>query len=458
MSHVSNTRRFSPAPRLAVSLPLALLACIGLARAADGDLDPGFDGGVAYAHWATLTTTRVQLAVDPAGAVFVTAAARANGTSDYRFAAAKFRADGSADDSFGFQGLRTVQIDLVDEGADIALGAFVLPGSRLMMLGTAEVPGNAYAPALVRLTAAGNADPAFGSEGRRVIASAPWPLADLDIRFVARQRDGMYLFGGWGDTAPQQRSAIVLRVDADGTPDPAFGDAGWASLPVPWPSQFKSIALDADARIVLAGWDGDLSNTAHVPLLARFLPDGSPDASFGLGTGYVRLVNVPSAPPQGGWISNALAADRDGSLLLSLTVDEDLDAMDAGIVRVRADGTLDTSFGIGGLRPLDLENGTRIDALAVRGDGRVLATGMIQPTGGGTDVLVARLRANGSLDPGFDGNGVVRFAVGTGADVASAIGFSSGKPVIAGYAERGGDFDAFALRLQSDFLFFDSFD
>ncbi|RYD14875.1 MAG: hypothetical protein EOP90_11460 [Lysobacteraceae bacterium] len=458
MSPVSNTRRFSPVARVAGSLALAVLTGIALARAADGDLDPAFGGGVAYAHWATLSTTRVQLAVDPAGAVFVTAAATASGSFDYRFAAAKFRADGSADSSFGFQGLRTIQIDLVEEGADIALGAFVLPGSRLMMLGTAEMPGNASAPALVRLTAAGNADPAFGSNGRRVIASAPWPLADIDIRFVARQRDGKVLFGGWGDTAPQQRSAIVLRVDAEGVPDPAFGDAGWASLPVPWPSQFKSIALDADARIVLAGWDGDLSNTAHVPLLARFLPDGSPDASFGIGTGYVRLVDVPSAPPQGGWISNALAADRDGSLLLALTVDEDLDGMAAGIVRVRANGTLDTGFGIGGLRPLDLENGTRIDALALRGDGRILATGKIQPTGGGTDVLVARLRANGSLDPGFDGNGVVRFELGPDTDMASALAFSAGKPVIAGYADRGTDFDAFALRLQSDYLFVDSFD
>ena len=437
---------------------LVALACAGHVRAADGDLDPSFGGGVAYAHWATLSTTRVQLAVDPTGPVFVTAAATVSGTFDYRFAAAKFRADGSPDLGFGFQGLRTIQFDLVDGGTDLALGAFVLPGSRLMMLGTAEVPGNADAPAMVRLTAAGNADAAFGSDGRRVITAAPWPLGDIEIRLVARQRDGKYLFGGWCDTAAEQRSAIVLRVDADGVPDPAFGDAGWAALPVPWPSQFKSIALDAADRIVLAGWDGDLSNTAHVPLLARFLPDGSPDPSFGIGTGYVRLVDVPSAPPQGGWISNAVAADRDGSLLLALTVDEDLDAMDAGIVRVRADGTLDDGFGIGGLRPLDLENGTRIDTLAVRGDGRVLAAGRIQPNGGGTDVLVARLRANGSLDPGFDGNGVVRLELGPGTDVASALAFSAGKPVIAGYAQRGTDFDAFALRLQSDYLFLDSFD
>lgn len=453
MSHLGNTRRWSPVRHWAGSFALAALACSGLAPAADGDLDPTFGGGVAYAHWATLSTTRVQLAVDPTGPVFVTAAATVSGTVDYRFAAAKFRADGSADFGFGFQGLRTIQFDLVEGGTDLALGAFVLPGSRLMMLGTAEVPGGDDAPAMVRLSAAGNADPAFGSDGRRVITSAPWPLGDIKIRFVAHQRDGKYLFGGWCDTAPQQRSAIVLRVDAGGVPDPTFGDAGWAALPVPWPSQFKSIALDGDDRIVLAGWDGDLSNTAHVPLLARFLSDGSPDASFGIGTGYVRLVDVPSAPPQGGWISNALAADRDGSLLLALTVDEDLDSMDGGIVRVRADGTLDTTFGVAGLRRIDLENGSRIDALAVRGDGRIVATGFINHTGGGRDVLVARLDADGSLDNGFDGNGVVRYELDPQTDTATALGFSGGKPLIAGYAQRGGDWDAFALRLQSDLIF-----
>ena len=125
---------------------------------------------------------------------------------------------------------------------------------------------------------------------------------------------------------------------------------------------------------------------------------------------------------------------------------------------MRANGTLDTAFGNAGLRPLDLENGVFIDALAVRSDGRILAAGTIQPTGGGRDVLVARLRANGNLDTGFDGNGVARYMLASDSDRAQAIVSSAGRPVIAGYAIRGADMDGFALRLQSDLVFTDGMD
>jgi uncharacterized delta-60 repeat protein len=437
------------------ALAACMLALGGAAHGADGDLDPAFGGGFAFADWALTASGATHLAIDGAGALFVATTVRAPSGSDRAFAAAKFRADGTLDPGFGFLGLRTVDFDLVAEGVDQLHGVRALAGGRLMLLGTAEIPGNAYVPAMVRLTAAGNADPAFGSEGRRVVATAPWPLADIDLPLVAHQADGKYLFGGWCDDCPAQRAAVVLRVDADGEPDPGFGDGGWTSLPVPWPSRFTSIAVDAAGRIVLAGFDGDLANTAHVPLLARFLADGTPDTAFGIGTGYVRLTSVPLAPPQGGWLGNALAADRDGSMLLSLTIDEDLDAMDGGIVRVGADGTLDTGFGAGGLCRLDLENGVRIDALAVRSDGRVVAAGFINHTGGNRDVFVARLHADGDFDTGFDGNGVARFELDPQSDGASALGFSAGKPLLAGNAQRGGDWDAFALRLQSDLIFAD---
>ncbi len=437
------------------ALAACLFAFAGATHAVDGDLDATFNGGFAFADWALTASTEMHLATDGAGAVFVATTVRAAGGFDREFAAAKFRPNGTLDSGFGFFGLRTVDFDLVADGFDLLHGVRALAGGRLMLLGTAEVPGNAYVPAMVRLTAAGNVDPGFGSGGRRVIATAPWPLADIELPLVAHQADGKYLFGGWCRNCPAQRAAVVLRVDAEGEPDPAFGDGGWASLPVPSPSRFSAIAVDAAGRIVLAGFDGDLANDPHVPLLARFLADGTPDASFGLGTGYVRLTGVPLAPPQGGWLGHALAADRDGSLLLSLTIDEDMDAMDGGIVRVLANGTLDTGFGIDGLRRIDPENGARINALAVRSDGRVVAAGFINHTGGSRDVFAARLHADGDLDTSFDGNGVVRYELDPLSDGATALGFSAGKPLLAGYAQRNDDWDAFALRLQSDLIFTD---
>lgn len=439
---------------LACAFGLGLVLAGTAAVADDGDLDPTFaNGGAAFADWATTASRDVRVAVDPSGNVFVGATTR-NPTNNRMFAVAKLRPDGSLHTGFGFQGLRTVDFDLVTNGWDQLRGVHPLAGDQLMLVGIAQIPGNANAPAMARLTAAGNADTAFGAGGKRVITNSPWAIEDLEFEVTARQPDGKFVFAGWCRDCPWSRGALVLRVDSNGTPDPAFGTNGWASFAVPERTTLEAVTIDPSGRIVLAGFDGDLAGDPHTPVLARFLPNGSADTSFGIGTGYVRLTNVPNPPPNGGWLGRTITADRDGSLLLALMMDEDMDSTRAGIVRVRENGTLDTTFGIAGLRPLDLEGGVFINALTVRSDRRIIATGSINHNGV-SDVLVARLRSNGSLDPGFDGNGVARYSVDPQGGPAYAITLDAGRPVIAGYARRDDSWDGFALRLQSDLIFAD---
>jgi uncharacterized delta-60 repeat protein len=157
-------------------------------------------------------------------------------------------------------------------------------------------------------------------------------------------------------------------------------------------------------------------------------------------------------------MGRALVADRDGSLLLALATDEDRDALRAGIVRVRANGSRDTTFGNGALLLVDLENGTQLDALALQSDRRIVAAGLISHSGSGQDVFVLRARADGVLDPSFDGNGVVRHSLDAQTDRARALALSDGRPVIAGLAQRGDSWDGFVIRLSSDSIFADGLD
>jgi uncharacterized delta-60 repeat protein len=432
------------------------LLLAGAACAADGDLDNTFSGdGVAWAAWSLSMTGAARIAPAADGRIVVATTVADGGNRD--FAAARFTRNGALDTGFGYLGLRTVAIDLVADGRDFLLGAFVLADGRTMLLGTAEAAGGAAVPALVRLTSGGNADASFGSNGRRVIASAPWALPDISIEAVTRQPDGRFVFGGIVRGGPDQYIAVALRVDADGNADASFGDGGWASLALPPVTHVEDVAIDAQGRIVLAGYEGDPASDDHNPLLARFLPDGSADATFGIGTGYVRLTGIASAP-LGGWMGHALAADRDGSLLLALATDEDRDSLRAGIVRVRANGSRDTTFGNGGLLLVDLENGTQLDALALQSDRRIVAAGLISHSGSGQDVFVLRARADGTLDPSFDGNGVVRHSLDAQADRARALALSDGRPVIAGLAQRSDSWDGFAMRLTSDLIFADGLD
>jgi beta-propeller uncharacterized protein DUF5122 len=125
------------------------------------------------------------------------------------------------------------------------------------------------------------------------------------------------------------------------------------------------------------------------------------------------------------------------------------------IVRANVDGSLDTTFADGGFLDMEREEGSDMRAVAIRSDRRILVAGTIDHTGGGFDHYIGRLLPDGTLDPGFDGNGVIRIDVVEGeTDSGRAITFSAGRPVIAG--SGGGDLEfATVVRLQSDLIFAD---
>jgi uncharacterized delta-60 repeat protein len=74
---------------------------------------------------------------------------------------------------------------------------------------------------------------------------------------------------------------------------------------------------------------------------------------------------------------------------------------DIQAARLKANGALDTAFGTGGKARVDF-GGTEFGFAAARqADGRIVVAGRSL----GSGAVVARLRANGTLDPDFDGDG-----------------------------------------------------
>jgi uncharacterized delta-60 repeat protein len=74
---------------------------------------------------------------------------------------------------------------------------------------------------------------------------------------------------------------------------------------------------------------------------------------------------------------------------------------DVQVARLKANGALDTAFGTGGKARVDFGDTEFGFAAARQADGRLVVAG--GSTVGGA--VVARLRANGTLDPDFDGDG-----------------------------------------------------
>ncbi|WP_338017402.1 hypothetical protein [Streptomyces adustus] len=140
----------------------------------------------------------------------------------------------------------------------------------------------------------------------------------------------------------------------------------------------------------------------------------------------------PAGPnPQEGGQGRALALQPDGKILVGGEVGTT--RFDFALLRFNTDGSLDTGFDGDGIVRTDLGDYDSVEGLAVQPDGKIVAAG-----GSGSRFALARYLPNGALDPGFNRNGTVLTPGGTAADVKVQPG--DGRIVVAGSNGPGGDF------------------
>jgi uncharacterized delta-60 repeat protein len=171
---------------------------------------------------------------------------------------------------------------------------------------------------------------------------------------------------------------ILMRYNADGSVDYGFGSGGIVYMNWNSPSNAFGNAYDiafqsigGAEKIVIAGSGYGGSSTLRVD---RYNPDGSPDPAFG---------SNGSAFFNAGY-ALAVAVQTDGKILT---------AGDTGsLVRLNAGGTLDTSFGTGGIVSMPIRGWQ----FAVQPNGRIVVGG--GPNAGRNSITVARFNVNGSLD------------------------------------------------------------
>ena len=214
---------------------------------------------------------------------------------------------------------------------------------------------------------------------------------------------------------------------ADGMLDPSFGKGGLVTtdfrgqIPPPYDVATSLVVLP-DGRAVAAGYTNpNLENTAMA--VARYLFSGALDTTFG-GDGKVVIPFIgPCCDTYA--VAEAVLLQPDGRLVLvgqALTVD----GSGFALVRLNADGSFDGTFGTGGVVTTPAV-GTAVTAL-LQPDGRIVAIG----TTGATSVVAARYNADGSLDPSFGSGGVAIVPISGGFYVGGAALQPDGKLVIAG--------------------------
>ena len=176
--------------------------------------------------------------------------------------------------------------------------------------------------------------------------------------------------------------------------------------------------------------------------LARYNTDGSLDTSFGTGGVATASFGVTSR-------ANAVAIQSDGKIVVagfnSYRVSQEL-IEDFVITRHNTDGSLDTTFSNDGRVNFRFDDRLSVaTALAIQSDGKIVVAGYDGVTTDRTFAL-ARLTTAGALDTAFstDGKVTTDFASGN-EDTANAVAIQSdGKIVVAGFTDDGSDQD-FAL-------------
>jgi uncharacterized delta-60 repeat protein len=255
---------------------------------------------------------------------------------------------------------------------------------------------------------AGDLDTSFASDGKRTIDFGGTDAAHA----LLVQPNGRIVLAGGGGPA---HSFCVARLGSNGTFDTTFGSSGKRRIDFGGDDETVfGIARQADGKLVLVG-DSDFQRVA----VARLNRNGSLDKTFsgdGRSTfqwGPLSRATAVIVLPNGKYLVGGFSGPEGGNMQAA---------------RLNPSGALDTSFGTGGKATVDFGGDDFGQAMARQPDGRILLAGRSTTAG----AVVARLRANGALDPDFDGDG--RVTVPGGGSLVAVLVQPDGKVLVAGNA------------------------
>jgi uncharacterized delta-60 repeat protein len=401
---------------------LRIMQTDGVGRAlfapADGTQDPDFDGDASMPGYpgngrvtTALGTTRdraTRIVAQPDGRLLVGGVT--DNAGDWDAFVARYHPDGRLDTSWGTGGVvessysggtwdgvsdmylhadGRLVTNSDDAGANLALHRFTSTGASDGSFGTGgniqPVPcgGWGYSPAFTadatgryvtagsctasvstfdRYTSTGPDDNTFGVGGHVEFDACVG--GDEDLRDVLVQPDGMIVGVGGCEVGGTDWDMHVIRIDADGDLDPAFGTGGIARIDFGTASDAAwSVAQQPDGKLVVGG-----ATTTGRFLLTRLLTDGTLDGSFGT-AGRVNVVVGGASSAR----LDQLRVLEDGRILV--VGDVQAATRDLVLMRFTALGAPDTTFN--GTGRLDVTFGTGEDVgrgVAIV-DGGVIAAG-----------------------------------------------------------------------------------
>ncbi len=373
--------RISRLMKQAVSLAVGFSMLAGIvlfaptkAEAAASQFDQTFgSGGKVFYSTVSGTNGNGDIEIQPDGKAVVV------GMSG--FEVARFNVNGTPDNTFDGDGL--AQVPSLTQANALAIQT----DGKIVVVGDAS--GEI---ALARFNSNGSLDTTFDGDGIATLV-----LSDTQaVRDIAIQPDGKIIVGGNSGPTGSIRDFMVVRFNANGTPDAAFGPTGIGLVVVSFNNNddLRSISLQTDGKIVAGG------NTSGANIefaLIRITATGSLDTTFDTDGKLTTSIGVNDA-------LSKLLLQPDGKII-AVGRTQNINQTDVAAVRYNSDGSIDTSFGVNGIA---ISNDITFDSTGgatLQPDGKIIVAERIDFN----NTRLIRFNSNGSLDTSFHGNGKFTF-------------------------------------------------
>ena len=387
--------------------------CTGVARLnVDGSLDTTFDCRV-WEDWAYQSIPA--MALQPDGRILIAGYfTKPEPGSPHEFTLARLHADGTLDTSFqaNIQSSEVMSYPMVSTIAfqtdgQVLIGGWFTEVGGMPQKYLARIEGGGPIPPMILASSSNQRRLSGQTVVLRAVTEGAAPLqyqwlfdgaplpgatsATLVLNNVQPAQAGSYTLVASNDLGLATSAPIALTVlpmgtspgSLDFTFDPTLG--GELIGPAREFGEVVALARQTDGKLVIAGqfsgYNGRLRR--HI---ARIHPNGALDEGFNPGLGA------------DGWVY-ATALQSDGKVLVGGCFSVFDTQPRAALARLNPDGSLDTGFaaGVG----CDGYPGAVL-VIGLQGDGKILIGGNFSKVNGTNRTGVARLNADGTLDPTFN--------------------------------------------------------
>lgn len=266
-----------------------------------------------------------------------------------------------------------------------------LPDGKLVVGGTFTQFNGINRRYLARLDTNGRVDGPFNTSNG----------ANNSVTDLAVQTDGRLVIVGFFTSYAGITRNSVARIDTNGSLDPTFNPGSGANGPA------NKVLIQPDGRVIIAGTFTQYNGVA-VARVIRLNPNGSRDTTFNVGAGPNSSVS-------------SMVLQADGKILVGGSFTTFNGFTRSGLVRLNANGSLDTTY---------LQNGPGtvgdVSGIVLQPDGKAMICGGFTFFNGISRRRMARINENGTLDMSFN--------PGTGADqpVVALTRLTNGKYLFAG--------------------------